>query len=289
MFPLKLKKSKTIGITALLVVVSMFMSSCSLGSMPSRTSSDSAFSEETSDPSDQESSETSEEEGTDLKALAEDYMQVLKQGDPTQVCSTFNLSLSEVLPATYPCDKELFKTLFTNMSYSYGSLVTLDHVNYDIAVDCTLPDVRGCVEEIQKDQLFMVDACKPWIFAMCEQYDSEEVAVAYAAMKNDILVEALRRINEGEYTQTLMFSSCFTFHDNGDGEWLCKKIPDFVTVCGTDNYMRRVAMISMMTEYTIIEENGATLAILNMITVEKYKELLELKENEIINATSEID
>ena len=174
------------------------------------------------------------------------------------------------------------------MSYSIGSLITMDYSDYDIAVDCTLPDVRGCVDEVLKDEVFMVEACKPWIVAMSEQYESEEVTLAYAAMKNDILVEALRRINEGEYTGTLMFSGSFTFHDNG-GKWLCKKTPDFVGICGKDNYMKKVAMISMTTEYTIIEEYGATLAIVHTITVEKYKELMELKKNEIIDATSEMN
>lgn len=290
MFFRKLKRTKIIGITSFLIVVSMFMSSCSLGSIPSRTSSDSAFSAETSDPSETNDSETTEEEGvdSDLKALAEKYMQVLKEGDPSKVCSIFELSASDVLPATYPCDKELFKTLFANMSYSIGSLITMDYSDYDIAVDCTLPDVRGCVDEVLKDEVFMVEACKPWIVAMSEQYESEEVTLAYAAMKNDILVEALRRINEGEYTGTLMFSGSFTFHDNG-GKWLCKKTPDFVGICGKDNYMKKVAMISMTTEYTIIEEYGATLAIVHTITVEKYKELVELKKNEIIEATSEMN
>lgn len=290
MFSRKLKRTKIIGITSFLIVVSMFMSSCSLGSIPSRTTSDSAFAEETSEPSDAKDSKTPEEGvDTDLKALAEEYMQILKEGDPSQVCSTFGLSLSDVLPPTYPCDKDLFKSLFANMTYSYGSLVTTDYADYDIAVDCTLPDVRGCVDEILKDELFMVEACKPWILAMCEQYDSEEVTLAYAAMKNDILVEALRRINEGEYTQTLMFSGNFTFHDNGGGKWLCKKIPDFVQICAKDNYMKKVGMINVMTEYTIIEEYGATLAIVNTITVTQYKELLELKKNEIIDETSEMN
>ena len=289
MFSLKLKSTKTIGITSFLIVISMFMSSCSLGSIPSRTSSDSSFSEETSAPSDPKESETSEDYSSDLKALAEDYMQVLKQGDPSQVCATFNLSASDVLPATYPCDKDLFKTLFTNMSYGYSAIVTFDNADYYLNVDCTLPDIRGCVDEILKDEEFMVTACKPWILAMSEEYESDEVKQAYAAMKNDILVEALRRINEGEYTKTLGLSSSFLFHDNGSGKWLCKKTPAFVCICGKDNYMRRVALISMMTEYSIIEDYGATLADLDTISVEKYKELLELKANEIINATEEID
>lgn len=288
MFPLKSKRTKTIGITAFLVVVSMFISSCSLGSIPSRTSSDSAFSEETSDPSEIEGSETSKEDSTDsdLKALAENYMQVLKQGDPGQVCTTFGLSYGDLLPATYPCDSDLFKTLFTNMSYGYSSLVTFNNSDYYLDVDCTLPDIRGCVDEVIEDEVFMVEACKPWILAMSEQYDSDEVKLAYAAMKNDILVEALRRINEGEYTGSLGFSSNFLFHDNGDGKWLCKKTPEFVQICGKDNYMKKVALISMTTEYTIIEEYGATLAIFDTITVAKYKELLELKKKEIIEATS---
>lgn len=291
MFSLKLKSTKTIGITSFLIVISMFMSSCSLGSIPSRTSSDSSFSEETSAPSDPDASETSEEDSTDsdLKALAEDYLQILKQGDPSQVCATFNLSSTDVLPATYPCDKDVFKTLFTHMSYGYSAIVTFDNSDYYLNVDCTLPDIRGCVDEILKDQVFMVDACTPWILAMCEEYGSDEVKQAYAAMKNTILVEALRRINEGEYTESLGFSSSFLFHDNGGGKWLCKKVPDFVCICGRDNYMKKIGLINMNTEYMIIEEYGATLAIIDTITVAKYKELLELKKNEIIAATSEID
>ncbi len=290
MFFLNLKRPKIMGITAFLIVVSMFMSSCSLGSLPSRTTSDSAFPEETSDPSDTLDSETSEEKGidTDLKVLAEEYMQVLCEGDPSSAALKFDMGYSDILPPTYPCDKEVFHTLFANMSYSYGTLVTVDHADYDLTVDCILPDIRGCVAEVLDDDTFMLDVCTPWILAMCDQYDSPEVSQAYADMKNTVLLEALRRINEGEFTDTLMFSSRFTFHDNGEGKWLCKKTPDFVLICGRDNYMKKLALISMMTEYSLVETHGASLYVFDKITLEKYREVRDLKKKEIIDATSEM-
>ena len=274
-----------------MIVVSMFMSSCSLGSLPSKTTSDSALSEETSEPSVTESEEGSEEESVEtvLKGMADEYMQVLSEGKPYKVSSTFRKDLTDILPATYPCDKELFRTLFTNMSYNYGSLVTFDHADYVLDVNCTLPDIRGCFDEILDEPEFMIEVCQPWILAMSEQYDSQEVSDAYAAMKNTILEDALRRINEGEYTGTLSFANSFTFHDNGDGKWLCKATPEFAEICAKDNYMRKVSLISAMTEYSLILEHGATMAENGSITEEKYEEVLELKKNEIIDATSEMN
>jgi len=119
---------------------------------------------------------------------------------------------------------------------------------------------------------------------MIAEYNSMDALSAYADMLNNILVEALRRINGGEFTDKLSLSDYFRFHDNdGRRTWLCTRNPSFVTMCGKNHYMRRLVYIAPVKKLDLIslvgndlvEEGTIKKNTLDTFLIEHTQEILE--------------
>ena len=283
--------NKASAIVSFLMSVALFASSCSLGSMPSKTSSmlasdiptdTTSQATTTADPS-----STEETEDTSLKGqfqkMADEYMDVLRSGDVKATSEIFGYLRNEILPAKYDCDEQVFSTVFKDVSYFYGPLITADHSNYDLEVTMKIPDIRSCEDLILEDEAFLNEAAKEWVQLLCDDYSSEEAQTAFLKFINDFILEAGRRISEGEYTETLLVSGTFRFHDNGEGNWLITKTPEFVRYCTQDYFMNRISYIDDITLYYIIQNSGKALVEEGTITQEQLDNVLLTKKNEILS------
>lgn len=270
------------------------VSSCSLGSMPSRTESkDSSSASGSSDTTYSESSDdsdlSSESTGMDdvdqsLQEAGDQYMAVLSTGDIQAVMEYFQISFREIIEPMYDCYEQVFYTLFKNVEYSYGPIVTSDHIDYELSLTCKVPDIASCVNDVLEDEEFMKSVSSSWVQAMIAEYNSMDALSAYADMLNNILVEALRRINGGEFTDKLSLSDYFRFHDNdGRRTWLCTRNPSFVTMCGKNHYMRRLVYIAPVKKLDLIslvgndlvEEGTIKKNTLDTFLIEHTQEILE--------------
>lgn len=266
-------------------------SSCSLGSMPSRTKSS-----DTSVPSDSETpnrtentsgsdTETGEEDGSleqEFHALAEEYMTVLSSGDLSAVMQQFNISFRDIMYPLYESYELVFRVLFYNLSYSYGSILTTDHCDYDLNVSCSVPDIDACVETVLADEAFMNDVAQEWVKSAVADYDSTETLTAYETMRNSILIEALRRIVEEEFTDKIPMAGFFRFHDNGGHAWLCTRTPDFVKMCAQDNYMPKLVYITPVAKLDLIKRVGELLTEDKTIKKKALEEFLETRTSDIL-------
>jgi hypothetical protein len=290
---LKMRRRTSVMIAALTLAVSMISSSCSLGSMPSRTSSVSSESESSSsEPSVTDyvhpfdtpvPTETTEVPITDKRILlAEDYMKVLSTGDFDAVSAYFGLSFRDMMEPVFDCYLDIFRVLFANLEYSYGSLFTTNYTDYSLDVTCKVPDIKSCVSIVLEDEEFMNEVSKEWILALVAEFGSDESVTAYAEMVNNILLEALRRIEEGEYTEKVIATGSFRFHDNGVEDWICSGTPEFVKMCAKDDYMWKLIYIDPISEYYLIERVGNLLVSDGTIMQKQLDTCLENKRKEIV-------
>lgn len=282
-------------IASLMIATSLVTSSCSLGSMPSRTKSSDSVSD--TDPSDSIYSESvpdtdisseSEENGSvdqSLRDSADQYMAVLQTGDLSSVMDYFRISFREITEPMYECYEQVFRTLFKDVSYDYGSVLTSDYNDFDLSVTCKVPDIDACVDTVLSDEAFMNDVSADWVKAIVAEYNSMDALIAYEAMRNNILLEALRRIEEGEFTDVLVVSGSFRFHDNsGENNWLCTRTPDFVRMCANDYYMPKLVYIDPQSRLNLIIRVGSSLAEKGDMDRKALDTFLEEHSAEILDA-----
>ncbi|MBR5974675.1 MAG: hypothetical protein IK020_05775 [Clostridiales bacterium] len=285
---------------SLSVMMAMLLSltSCSLGSLPSRTSALDSISDSSVSSSEGSVSQSSSDSGETVEldsredrlyGYVDGYMSTLCLGDPNLVCESFGVRYSEILPKTYDCDELVFATIFQNLDYYYSAVVTSDYVDYTVDVTCKIPDIRGCVEEILADETFMNEVCRPWLLALTEGDDPTDPSVqaasdeAYTKMKEEILMEALGRITRGEYTEKIMRTDYFSVHNNGGENWICTGFPDVVYLCAKEYYMVSLTYIDLIFEYMLIEKCGNVMVSNGELKQEKLDALLEKKKQEIID------
>lgn len=290
-------------IASVLLAILLVSSSCSLGSLPSRTTTDSSVSDpETSEVSEttyrhpldtvdpnESTAETTEESGKskEFKDISEEYMKVLQTGDPTSVMEKFRISSGDFLAPIFACYVEIFTTLFTNMDYNFGALSSKGYTECDLDVTCRIPNVKACVDLVLADEDFMLEVSREWVLAQVNGYNSQTAIDAYANMVNNILLEALRRINEGEFTEKTIYSGYFSFHDNGDGDWVCVATPDFVKVCNKDDYMWKLIYLDPVAEYSLVSSTGAVLVSEGTVNQKDLDECLSKKQKEIVEEDSQ--
>lgn len=275
------------------------LSSCSLGSLPSRTSSvkessditeeteeteETDYTDDTEESGPEDSEDTAVESGVaaELKAIAGEYLEVLVAGDFAATGDKFNLNYGVVLPITYECDKEFYTALFTNITYSYGSILTTDYVDYSLDVTFEVPDYQACVDTILEDEEFMNSVSSEWIQALAEDYESGKALLAYYDLKNNLVLEAIRRFSEGEYNQKQMITESFVFHDNGDCTWVCRSLPEIAEMLNKENYMKRLTYMTPMYEYVLIARAGELLVMDGTIKQDQLDAVLEEKQKEIV-------
>ena len=137
----------SVMIVSISVAIALIASSCSLGSMPSKTSSSDTSSDETSDTcgvitdssisgnsssSDDPSATETGDHSLDykLKEQAEKYMAVLSSGDLQGVMDYYKIIFREIMDPVYVCYEDVFRTLFSDLEYSYGAIFTTDNIDY---------------------------------------------------------------------------------------------------------------------------------------------------------------
>ena len=220
-----------LALVFLVPVLLCALTSCSLGSMPTKSSSVSGDSvsdglaSESSSPADSDLSGDDGEDPADpsdpssiMRNIAEGYMTVLQEGNIDATAELFKMREAELLPTTYECDETIYHALWANMTYLYGAVSTSDYVDYKLDVTCEIPDFRGCVNMIIEDETAMSYLTQDWILAMG---DPQAEVEAYAKMWNSILLAAAETIEQGVYTDKVMYTDSFSFHDNKDGNWIC--------------------------------------------------------------------
>ena len=276
-------------VASVLIAISLGSSSCSLGSMPSRTSSSDSSSEisesETTALFDPTGSSESVEDTSlsgKLMSLADQYMDVLRRGDAVEVAEHFRLTTRDILSPVFECYEEVFRVLFTDVDYSYGALFTTDYTDYSLEVTCKIPDIKSCVSLVLEDTEFMDEVTKEWVIAIATDYSSQDATNKYNDMVNNILEEALRRIKEGEFDGKELVTGSFQFHDNGNENWICSRTPEFVKICTKDNYMWKLIYIDPTGEYKLIECVGGALVTEGTIKQKDLDNCLELKMKEIV-------
>lgn len=221
------------------------MTSCSIPTFSNSSMLDStpddalldASSDEASEP-DLQTEETEDPYYDQLIVQADAYMQVLQLGALQKTSSKFNISEDDLLPSTYPCDEEIYRVLFTHMTYYYGSMTQTNHQDYDLTVTCLIPDLQTCVKEVREDEEFMVTISEEYVIALISN-DQDLAYDAYQTMNNAVLEEAIRRIDEEVFTNAIMYTDYFRFHDNIES-WNCTRIPSFVTMLSHDQYMKNL-------------------------------------------------
>ena len=281
------KKNQKLAVRLVFILTLLsFLTSCDMGKPPTRSSMNSTLpidpeTETTSDSSEGsgEEGESTETEGdptikAELSSEADYFMLILKGGNIEEASDAFRLAQDEMLPDTYTIDSEIYKVLFTHMTYSYGILMNQDYTDYMLDVTMTLPDLLSCVTEVREDVDFMNQVAENWILAL-DSGDADEVMVQYRLMQEDTILEAIRRIEEGEYTNTKLYTDYFTFHDN-QGSWLVTHFPAFADICAQDRFLKKLGLIDQITEFQILDNASQKL-------VEDGK-LTEQKRDTLINA-----
>lgn len=284
------RRERFIGIL-LIVAMMLHLTCCSLGSMPSRTSSVESGTESSTEPgpgsetdlssySDGDtSSVTSVPDDTitgELIQIAEPYMEVLKEGNPEKTSVYFRENIANILPDYYECNDEIYYAVFSHLTYSYGFSFTTDHVDYSLDVVIKLPDFRKCVNEVLSDTDYTNEAAKKWVLALssAEDENSQEVVVAYVDMFHNILREAARRINNGSFTDVITYNDTFKFHDNGIKDWILKYPPSTLKLMSKDNYLPKLSYVSPVVEVNIIRECGRVLVANGELDQQKLDSLI---------------
>ncbi|MBO4927550.1 MAG: hypothetical protein J5379_04795 [Clostridiales bacterium] len=239
-----------------------------------------------SDPSVTSDEETapSRDISSEMAAIADEYMSVLLMGDKEATAERWKLSEAEVLPSTYESDGSIYLTLCANSRYTYGTLSTSDYTNYNMDVTWEVPDIRGCIDEVLLDENFMYQVTQGWILAAD---DPDKEVETYALMWNVIMLEACVRIKQGTYTGTVLVTDYFSFHDNGEGKWLCTRIPEFGKYCSKDSYMIRLSYMDPFSIYSMMQKYGTAMVANELITQEKLDEVLEKRKEAILQNEAE--
>ena len=300
MFGKMRRRRISVMIVSISVAIALIASSCSLGSMPSKTSSSDTSSDETSDTcgvitdssisgnsssSDDLSATETGDHSLDykLKEQAEKYMAVLSSGDLQGVMDYYKIIFREIMDPVYVCYEDVFRTLFSDLEYSYGAIFTTNNIDYDLTVTCKVPDIDACVDTVFADTEFMKSAASDWVTSIVADYESMETVYAFERMKNSILLEALRRIEEGEFTEKLMITGSFRFHDNGGkNDWVCIKTPDFVKRCARDYYMMKLVNIHPVMQLDLIRLTGESLIADGTIKQKAFDDFISAHESDFL-------
>lgn len=275
-----MKKRIVTGILSLSVLLSgLCLSACEINTSLSKNTDDSALSEESSEPSATDDTEpTVDPFYQSLKDEAEKYMSSLVLGDADVTAETFGLRRGEVLYPTYEFDDYIYALLFKDISYSYGSYLTKDNSDYSLYVTAHIPDLMSCVEQVRNDRLFIYENGMDWILAATGP-DRELQNQCFSDLMTAVFAEAVRRIEAGEYTETVLRTDCFTFHDNGDA-WVFKGMPDFITMCDS-TYMYKLIPVDPFTEYDMLSGVGTIFVQAGVVSEEALTAAQVVKAQEI--------
>ena len=284
----KKKQKLAVRLVFILTLLS-FLTSCDMGKPPTRATQISSVPSDlvtettpASDGTTGEEGESMETEGdptikSELSSEADYFMQILQAGNIEETSRAFRLNQDEMLPETYTIDSEIYKLLYTHLTYNYGVLMNQDYTDYMLDVTMSLPDLISCVSEVRGDVEFMNQAAENWILAL-DSGNAEDVMVYYRMMQEDIILEAIRRIEEGEYTQTKLYTDFFTFHDN-QGSWLVTHFPAFADICARDRFLKRLGMIDPIEEFQILENSSQKLVDEGKLTAQKRDALINAYRN----------
>lgn len=266
-----------------------FLTSCDMGKPPTRATQISSIPSDlltettpVSEGSSGEEGENSETEGdptvkAELSSEADYFMQILKDGNIEETSRAFRLNQDEMLPETYTIDSEIYKLLYTHLTYNYGFLMNQDYTDYMLDVTMTLPDLLSCVTVVREDVDFMNQAAENWILAL-DSGNAEDVMVYYRMMQEDIILEAIRRIEEGEYEETKLYTDYFTFHDN-QGTWLVTHFPAFADICAQDRFLKKLGYMDPITEFQILENASQKLVDDGKLSSQKRDTLINAYRN----------
>ncbi|MBR2751457.1 MAG: hypothetical protein IKD90_10040 [Clostridiales bacterium] len=216
---------------------------------------------------------------SDLSELVRSYMDTLISGDVDAVCKKFGCQRSEILFASSKVDEVVFPILYQNATYSVGGVITSDHSDYSVDVTLMFPDIADCFDQVLQDTDFMVEASKDWVLALKahENVQEEKDEMVYLAF-----AEALVRIKDGTYQRKTMYTELFRFHAN-PGEYICEGYPNFVSLLGKSNYMRRFAFVDIREEYDLLSLYTPLFVKSGTITSEEADTILQEKFAEIAN------
>ena len=210
-------------------------------------------------------------------------MAVLSSGDLQGVMDYYKIIFRDIMDPVYVCYEDVFRTLFSDLEYSYGAIFTTDNIDYDLTVTCKVPDIDACVDTVFADEDFMKTVAADWVTVLVSDYESQESLYAYERMRNSILLEALRRINEGEYTEKQMFTGSFRFHDNGGrADWVCLKTPEFVRLCAQDFYMPMLVYMTPIMKLELIRLSGESLIADGRVEKRAFDDFLSKHESDFL-------
>ena len=246
----------------------------------SRQTSETSSESEPSDSLPSESEKKIDTVSSILREEADKYMLELIKGDSANTASVFGYREAQVLSPTYEFDDMIYRLYFENVSYSYTTCLTSDHANYELDVTCHFPDLYGAIQYVKDDFIFMYENASDWINAVVGE-DRELEDQLLNELSYTILFEAINRIQDGSYREETLITGYFLFHDNGDGNWVCEKTPDFVTILGDADHMLDFTLIDPLQEYSMIEDVGAIFVATGTISQDALDAALIRKIGEI--------
>ncbi len=214
---------------------------------------------------------------------AEEYMSVLVSGDLEATCDKYSLLRREMISSTYDFDEDIYRLLHTRISYFYGCVVRHSQQEYDLDVTCRIPDLMGCVEIVRKDEAFMSDVAEPWIVALVDK-DQENLNDLYQLMNESVLKEAMRRIEDGEYEEVVLYTSSFRFHQNVEN-WNCTRFPQFVGFMAQNEYMSNLCKMTSSEAFDLVNVYGPKLVENGQIEQSNLDETLESIRALIVETT----
>ncbi len=269
-------------LSVMIVTALLFAVSCgSLDKSLSRVSSTTTSAEPTLEESSSEQTESQRITANDeLTEIVTGYMETLVSGDVEEVCKTFGLERAQVLYPTYDEDNQVFSTFFQNSSYFVRGAMTSDHSNYSVYVEFSYPDLSGCFDQVLSDPAFISETAWAWIQALKNHEGENE---AKAQLVKTAFLEAIRRIQDGEYIGKIKVSEAFTFHANPD-EWLKTEDPDFIFLLGGDYYINRFAYMSLRQEYMHSDEYVQWFIVSGDLTVEEATAIVSEKAEQLANS-----
>ncbi|MBO4495530.1 MAG: hypothetical protein J5752_06715 [Clostridiales bacterium] len=205
------------------------------------------------------------------------YLDTLISGDPAKVSDLLVCKPSDVIYPSATFDNEAFSILYKNATYSVGGVVTSDYVDYSVDVTLYFPDIADCFDQVLTDGNFMQDLAKDWVLALKDHTDVDQ------AKQNMVLgafEEALRRIEEGTYTEKKVYTGIFKFHANPDS-YVCEKYPDFFNLLGISNYIQKYAYVHPRKELDLLSDYTKQYVTSGDITQEEAQLVLTEKMAEI--------
>jgi hypothetical protein len=269
-------------LSVMIVTALLFAVSCgSLDKSLSRISSATTTMEPTLEESSSIDPETQRLTANDeLTEIVNGYMETLVSGDVEEVCKTFGLERDQVLYPTYDEDKDVFSAFFQNSTYTVRGAMTSDHSNYAVYVDFSYPDLSGCFDQVLSDPAFISETAWAWIQALKNHEGESE---AKAQLVRTAFLEAVRRIQDGEFIGKIKVSDSFAFHANPD-KWLKTEDPDFIFLLGGDYYINRFAYLSLRQEYMHSDEYVQWFIASGELTVEEATAIVSEKAEQVANS-----